>query len=67
MTNVNDEFEENEEVVMETPEDTDETIESDEDTDEIEMVENGEDTTVQELTEQTTRRREQTVRLTCRL
>ncbi|MEK4403805.1 nucleotide exchange factor GrpE [Sporosarcina sp. FSL K6-6792] len=51
MTNVNDEFKENEEVVMETPDNTDDIIESVEDTEEIEIVENGEETIVQELTE----------------
>ncbi|MBO0588248.1 nucleotide exchange factor GrpE [Sporosarcina sp. E16_8] len=51
MTTVNDEFKENEEVVMETPEQTDEIIESGENTEEIEIVENGEDTLVQELTD----------------
>lgn len=51
MTNVNDEFKENEEVVMETPDNTDDIIESGEDTEEIEIVENGEETIVQELTE----------------
>jgi molecular chaperone GrpE len=51
MTTVNDEFKENEEVVMETPDNIDETIESGENTEEIEIVENGEDTIVQELTD----------------
>lgn len=51
MTNVNDEFKENEEVVMETPDNTDDIIESGENTEEIEIVENGEETIVQELTE----------------
>ena len=51
MTTVNDEFKENEEVVMETPDNTDEIIESGENTEEIEIVENGEDTIVQELTD----------------
>lgn len=51
MTTVNDEFKENEEVVMETPDNTDEIIESGENTEEIEIVENGEDAIVQELTD----------------
>lgn len=52
MTTVNDEFKENEEVVvMETPDNTDEIIESGKSTEEIEIVENGEETIVQELTE----------------
>ena len=51
MTTVNDEFKENEEVVMETPDNTDDIIESGENTEEIEIVENGEDTIVQELTD----------------
>ncbi len=52
MTIVNDEFKENEEVVvMETPDNTDDIIESGENTEEIEIVENGEDTIVQELTD----------------
>jgi molecular chaperone GrpE len=51
MTTVNDEFKENEEVEMETPDNTDDIIESGENTEEIEIVENGEDTIVQELTD----------------
>ncbi|HJF30793.1 MAG TPA: nucleotide exchange factor GrpE [Sporosarcina psychrophila] len=51
MTNVNDEIEENEEVAVETSEHANETIEPDEIIEEIELVENGEDTIVQELTE----------------
>jgi len=51
MTTVNDEFKENEEVVMETPDNTDDIIESGENTEEIEIVENAEDTIVQELTD----------------
>jgi len=51
MTIVNDEFKENEEVVMETPDNTEDIIESGENTEEIEIVEDGEDTIVQELTE----------------
>ena len=51
MTIVNDEFKENEEVGMETPDNTDDIIESGENTEEIEIVEDGEDTIVQELTE----------------
>jgi molecular chaperone GrpE len=51
MTTVNDEFKENEEVVMETPDNTDDIIDSGENTEEIEIVEDGEDTIVQELTE----------------
>ena len=52
MTTVNDEFKENEEVVvMETPDNTDEIIESGENTEEIEIDENGENTIVQELTD----------------
>jgi molecular chaperone GrpE len=51
MTNVNDEIKENEEVVLETPDNTNDTIDSDENNDEIEIVENGNDSIVQELTE----------------
>ena len=51
MTNVNDEIEVNEESVKETPDDGIETINSDEIMDPIEIIENGNDTTVQELTE----------------
>jgi len=51
MTIVNDEFKENEEIVMETPDNTEDIIESGENTEEIEVVEDGEDTIVQELTE----------------
>ena len=51
MTNVNDGIEENEESVKETPDDGIETINSDEKMDSIEIIENGNDTTVQELTE----------------
>lgn len=51
MTIVNDEFKENEEVVSETPDNTDDIIDSGENTEEIDIVENGEDTIVQELTE----------------
>jgi molecular chaperone GrpE len=51
MTNVNEEIEENEESAVETSEQANETIESDEIIEEIEIVENGEDTIVQELTE----------------
>ncbi|MBO0602478.1 nucleotide exchange factor GrpE [Sporosarcina sp. E16_3] len=52
MTTVNDEFKENEEaVVIETPDNTDDIIESGENTEENEIVENGEDTIVQELTD----------------
>ena len=43
---------------METPDNTDDIIESGENTEEIEIVENGEDTIVQELTDKATRRRE---------
>jgi molecular chaperone GrpE len=51
MTTVNDEFKENEDVIMETPDNTDDIIESSESTEEIEIEENGEDTIVQELTD----------------
>jgi molecular chaperone GrpE len=51
MTTVNDEFKENEEVVMDTPDNTDETIEPGENTEEIEIVENEEVSLVQELTD----------------
>jgi molecular chaperone GrpE len=51
MTNVNNEIEENEEVAVETSDNTNETIDSDEHTEEIEIVEIGEETIVQELTE----------------
>ena len=51
MTNVNDEIEVKEESVNETLEDGIETINSDEKVDSIEIIENGNDTTVQELTE----------------
>lgn len=52
MTTVNDEFKENEEVVvMETPDNTDEVIESGENSEEIEVVENDANTIVQELTD----------------
>ena len=51
MTTVNDEFKENEDVVMETPDNTDDIIESSESTEEIEIEENGQDTIVQELTD----------------
>jgi molecular chaperone GrpE len=51
MTTVNDEFKENEEVVMETPDNTDEPIEPGENTEEIEIVENEEVSLVQELTD----------------
>ncbi len=51
MTTVNDEFKENEEVVMETPNNTDETIEPGENTEEVEIVEIEEVSLVQELTD----------------
>ncbi|NYF24931.1 nucleotide exchange factor GrpE [Sporosarcina sp. JAI121] len=51
MTNVNDEVEENGKTVVEASEEANETIDSDEKVEEIEIVENGNDTIVQELTE----------------
>lgn len=51
MTTVNDEFKENEDVVLETPDDSNEAIESDENTEEIEIVENENDRIVKELTD----------------
>ncbi|MER2089662.1 MAG: nucleotide exchange factor GrpE [Sporosarcina sp.] len=51
MTNVNDEVEENGKTVVETSEEANETIDSSENIEEIEIVENGNDTIVQELTE----------------
>jgi len=51
MTTVNDEFKENEEVILETPDNSNEAIESDENTEEIEIVENENDRIVKELTD----------------
>jgi molecular chaperone GrpE len=51
MTNVNDEIKENEEAVLGNPDNTNDTIDSDENNEEIEIVENGTDSIVQELTE----------------
>ncbi|KAA0965435.1 nucleotide exchange factor GrpE [Sporosarcina sp. ANT_H38] len=51
MTTVNDEFKENDEVILETPDNSNEAIESDENTEEIEIVENENDRIVKELTD----------------